>query len=187
MRRFFQDFESIDSFTLSLDYHQDKVECPHCLKNDQFVSHGIIYKQRSIAVREAVGKRIFCSNRYGRKGCGRTLQLYMAQAIPAMQYGAAHLFVFLSSLLVNLTVDAAYRQATGQSTSRHAWRWLTKLAHRLSDFRSLLNARLDTLATGFNERCRRLKLLLPTVKRLFSILPHCPCAHYQLGCQHALI
>lgn len=62
MQKFFADFETINQLTLSLDYHQDKLECRHCFKHDQFVSHGIVYKQRSIAEVEKVGKRIFCVN-----------------------------------------------------------------------------------------------------------------------------
>ncbi|MCF6263397.1 MAG: hypothetical protein L3J24_07420, partial [Xanthomonadales bacterium] len=124
MQRFFTDFESIDKFTLSLDFHQNKLECSHCLKNDQFISHGIIYKQRSIHQLEKVGKRIFCSNRYGHRGCGRTFQLYVSKQFPSFRYHAAHLLVFISSLLNQLPVKRAYFAATGQSSSRNAWRWL---------------------------------------------------------------
>ncbi len=44
MQRFFDDFDSIHQFTRSLDYHQDRLTCTHCLKNDQWVSHGVVYK-----------------------------------------------------------------------------------------------------------------------------------------------
>ena len=63
MQRFFEDFESIKQFTRSLDYYQYKLECAHCLKNDQFVSHGIVYKQRSLTLSEPVGKRILPTGR----------------------------------------------------------------------------------------------------------------------------
>ncbi|MFQ3248044.1 MAG: hypothetical protein ACI9SP_004704 [Arenicella sp.] len=82
MQRFFDSFSIINLFTLSLDHHQNKTQCAHCLKNNQFISHGIIYKQTSIAERKPVGKRIICSNRYGRSGCGRTVQLYVSNRIP---------------------------------------------------------------------------------------------------------
>lgn len=98
MQKFYPDYDTIHRFTLSLDYHQNEVACLHCLKHDQFVSHGIIYKQRSMAVAEKVGKRLFCSNRSGRMGCGRTFQLYVASEVPSFRYGAAQLFVFISAL-----------------------------------------------------------------------------------------
>lgn len=187
MQRFFNDFHALDRFSLSLDCLDETLQCPHCLKSNQLVSHGVIYKQRSINDREPVGKRIFCSNRYQHTGCGRTVALYAAQVIPAKQYGAAHLFVFLSSLLMNLTVAAAYRAATGQSQSRHAWRWLSQLLRRLTDFRCCLKERLSPLTTRFHVRSRRLQLLLPTLEKLFDQLPPCPCSRYQLECQAAFI
>lgn len=187
MQRFFKDFESLDRFTLSLDCYDDTLQCPHCAKREQLVSHGVIYKQRSSRQREAVGKRVLCSNRYGRTGCGRTVQLYVAQVIPSLQYSTPQVFVFLSALLMNLTVKAAYQAATGQSEVRHAWRWLTKLERNLTDFRCFLDVRLAPFTIAVKERCRRLQLMLPTFERLFSTLPHCPCSHYQLECQRALI
>jgi len=32
MKRFYPDFESLNAFTLSLDYHQDELACAHCSK-----------------------------------------------------------------------------------------------------------------------------------------------------------
>lgn len=187
MKRFFPDFESLDRFTRSLDCLDETLRCPHCLKRNQMVSHGVIYKQRSIQEREAIGKRVFCSNRYQHSGCGRTLQLTVASVLPRLRYGAAHLFVFVSALLMNMSVVAAYQAATGQSTSRHAWRWLNKLARQLTDYRCLVGARAGCGTTAFHHRCRRLRLLLPTLKQLFSRLPACPCSHYQLARQSAFI
>jgi len=75
MQRFFADLKTLHIFTLSLDFHQDELTCQHCAKNDQFVSHGFVYKQRSIEIKEPVAKRIFCSNRHQRSGCGRSFQI----------------------------------------------------------------------------------------------------------------
>lgn len=187
MQRFFEDFESIKQFTRSLDYYQDKLECAHCLKQDQFVSHGIVYKQRSMLLSEPVGKRIFCSNRYGRSGCGRTFQLYVASELPSFQYGTAHLFVFIASLLANMTVIKSYEKATGQSVSRNAWRWINKLMCRLIDYRSVLRTRAETISTQFRAKARRLQVLLPTIAQLFSRLKEHPCAIYQLLSQSSFI
>ena len=62
-------------------------------------------------------KLAFCSNRYGRKGCGRTFQLYVANEIPSCRYGATHLFVFIRALMAKLNIEEAYLKATGQSES----------------------------------------------------------------------
>lgn len=187
MQRFFKDFESIDRFTLSLNCFGERLQCPHCSKSDQLVSHGVIYKQRSMNEREPVGKRVFCSNRYQHSGCGRTVQLYRTQVIPSLQYGTAQVFLFLSSLLMNLTLEDAYETATGQTEPRNAWRWLQKLMHKLTDFRFFLKDHLKLENACIQLNNRRLTLLLSTLKALFSELLHCPCAHYQLHSQHAFI
>jgi len=168
MKRFYPDFESINAFTLSLDFYQNELECAHCYKNDQFVSHGIIYKQRSRSFAEKVGKRIFCSNRYGRMGCGRTFQLYVANEIPRFRYGAAHLFIFIAALIANQTISEAYIQATGQSEFRNAWRWLSRLMLKLSEYRSFLKVRTAILLDPFCSSSQCLRHLLPTFSRLFT-------------------
>jgi len=186
MKRFFPDFESLDRFTLSLSCFDDKLQCPHCAKSHHLVSHGVIYKQRSIKQREAVGKRVFCSNRFQHNGCGRTVQLYVATVVPMLRYSVATVFSFLSALLMNVSVNAAYQSATGQVEPRHAWRWLHKLHRRLTDFRTFVHGRCASLASTFHTRCRRLQVVLPTLQSLFSLTPLSPCAHYQLARQQPL-
>jgi hypothetical protein len=187
MQRFFVDFEALDRFTLSLACFDETLQCPHCAKSQHLVSHGIVYKQRSIQVRERVGKRVFCSNRYHHSGCGRTAQLYVAGVVPSLQYSATQVFLFVFALLKHASVKKAYQRATGQGASRNAWRWLHKAMDRLTDFRCFVKGRLDSITSRFACRCRRLKLLLPTLQHLFSVLPHCPCSHYQLARQAAFI
>ena len=182
MQRFFKDYDSINQFSLSLDYHQDKLECVHCLKSDQFVSHGIIYKQRSSTFAEKVGKRLFCSNRSARNGCGRTYQLYTANEVPSFRYGASQLFIFIVALLANLHIGEAYYQATGQIETRNAWRWLKKLNDKLSDYRSFLKVRTDIHSGRLASRCNSLLHLLPTFFRLFTLRNN-GCVHYQMSQQ----
>jgi len=186
MKRFYPDFESIDLFTLSLDFHQNELECAHCSKHDQFVSHGIIYKQRSSAFAEKVGKRIFCSNRHGRSGCGRTFQLYSANEIPAFRYGAAHLFIFITALITHTNIDDAYYQATGQPEARNAWRWLSKLMSQLSQHRSYLKKIGDNNLGPFNSSIHSLKHLLPTFIPLFHSEKN-GCFDYQLSQQRVFL
>ncbi len=182
MKRFYTNFDTIDSFTLSLDFHQNELECTHCFKDDQFVSHGIIYKQRSSTFAEKVGKRIFCSNRYGRSGCGRTFQLYIANEIPHFRYGAAHLFVFIISLLANMNIPEAYHQATGQTESRNGWRWVSRFMLKLSEYRSFLKVRCDNDINRFHLASNSLKHCLPTLARLFS-LKNNGCFNFQITLQ----
>lgn len=187
MDRFYPDIESLDAFTLSLDSFGETIRCAHCHRCNQMISHGFIYKQRSSVEREPVGKRVLCSNRYGRSGCGRTQPLYVAHRFPLLHYGAVVLRIFLCSLLRGRSLADAYEAATGQAEPRNAWRWLKRLIRNLSDFRCFLKARLKPLEVDLPLKNRRLSLLLSTLKPLLSQLPHCPCRHYQLQQQRAFI
>jgi len=186
MRKFYDNYDAINRFTLSLDYHQNQLECSHCLKSDQFVSHGVVYKQRSVTVSEKVGKRIFCSNRYGRSGCGRTFQLYLADFIPGLRYGAAELFVFISSLFAKMVLPEAYCKATEQADSRNGWRWLTRLMLKLTEYRTFIRTK-PTASIHLTGRSRQLKLLLPTLKALTFKLTGSLCLSYQITTQKAFL
>ena len=174
MQRFFSSIEAIDQFTQSLDSHSDSLHCHQCRASGQLVSHGFIFKQRSRLLSEPVGKRVLCSNRYGRTGCGRTFQLYLNSEVPFLQYGTAQLTVFIASLLANFSVTGAYHRAVGRTETRHAWRWLNRLMGRLMDYRCAVNRRTQPPLPSLGGRCRRLQLLLPTLATLFEPPVGCP-------------
>lgn len=173
MQRFFSDMNAIEHFTRSLDTHCDSLHCQHCSQTGQWVSHGFIYKQRSSTRREPVGKRIFCSNRYGRQGCGRTCQIYLASEIPQCHYNTTHLMIFVSALLINTIITTAYQQATQTAQSRNAWRWLNRLQQKMSVFRLAISRsqRHNSIPfITFKTRC--LQTLLPTLNTLMNTFEH---------------
>lgn len=184
MKRYFDTIDTLNSFTLSLDYHREELDPCCCGKDDQFVAHGFVYKQRSQILREVVGKRILCSNRYGRSGCGRTLRLYLATEVPSLHHTTAHLFVFISSLIAGMTIQRAYQKATATADSRNAYRWLNKLDQQLIVFRSVLHKRPADNNNRFTTRSRRLLLLLPTLRTLLATLDP---QYYQLIHQTAFV
>jgi len=186
MKVFFEDLNSTQQFTLSLDHHRDTLKCQSCSKNNQFVSHGFVYKKQHNGITKTVGKRIFCSNRFGRAGCGRTFRLYLATEIPCLHYTVCHLALFLRTLIAGGSIHCAYQSVTKTPDPRNAYRWLNKLQRKLIDYRGVLNARTKDSANRFNCRVRRLKLLLPTISALFSSTIS-SCLHYQLHTQKTFI
>ena len=187
MPTYFDNLDALHRFSMELDHHQHKLQCHRCFKNNQFVSHGYVYKQLSSTHKITTGKRIFCSNRHGKSGCGATRRLYLAEAIPLLHYTTYHLFIFLSSLIALCTVQHAYETATGTEDPRNAYRWLRKLSQKLIDFRGALTKHAAHLTERFKTRTRRLQVLLPTLQTLFSTLPTNPCVHYQQRQQTAFI
>ncbi len=184
---FFHNMESLDQFTMELDRHQDSLECRQCSKNNQFVSHGYVYRQLSQNTRITVGKRIFCSNRRGRTGCGSTIRLYLATVIPTLRYDTSHLMTFLNVLLGGASIQQSYQAATQSNEPRNAYRWLGKLHNQIINYRGFLKIRTQEIVYSFKSRTRRLQILLPTIQRLFVITPSNVCRTYQLDRQICFI
>jgi len=193
MKQFFPTIDAIHQFSLNLSLHQSRLICQHCSKQDQFVSHGFVHKQRSGASNEKVGKRLLCSNRYQHTGCGRTFQLYVASEIPHHQYGIAQLFTFIISLFNHFSVFDAYQKAINKThvEPRNAWRWVRKLMCRLSDYRTSLfsvsEPDLDPTPTDFTLRSHRLQVLLSTLTSLSLKDGDTFCSAFQLNNQSAFM
>ena len=187
MQKFFKDLNSIGQFTASLKW-QRSLRCEICLNHEHFISHGFIYKQYSSERKEAVGKRIVCSNRYGHQGCGHTYQLTIADKLPHRRYFGVVLVRFISLLLSGHSVCCAYSQATKQSQTRHAWRWLKKLNDNLMHYRGYLKVpivgkiALEQAPDFTYHRC-----LLTTLNALTSKEGDGSCAAFQISQQIAFI
>jgi len=137
------------------------------------VSHGFVYKKQHQGERRAVGKRLFCSNRHGRSGCGRTLRLYLATELAFLHYTTVHLTAFLLALLSGRTIQHAYRTATQTDEPRNAYRWLHKLQRKLVEYRALLKAPRSQSACRFTLNNKQRHIVLSSLRRLFSTLGYC--------------
>jgi len=182
MNRYFNDLDTLHRFTLSLDSQPHPIQCRHCSKQGQFVSHGFVYKKQHQGERHTVGKRLFCSNRYGRSGCGRTLRLYLTTELAFLHYTTVHLTAFVLALLGGSTIQPAYRAATQTAEPRNAYRWLNKLQRKLINYRALIHRMQPTYRFKTINKQRR--ILLSTLRALFSTLT---CAQIQQRTQTAFV
>lgn len=185
MQIYFPSLQAIEQQTTQLDLAQ----CAHCQRTRQLVSHGFIRKKRVGAEPEAVGKRVFCSNRNQRTGCGRTMQLYLDATVRYLHHGGATVVAFVLALMAGTSIEQAYTGATGAGTARNAYRWLTRLGTRLSFYRSLSH-RPPLWATDADATpCRslRLTLLMATFEALLQRFGQPLCAAYQCQSQGPLL
>lgn len=178
MQLFFKNINMIQKFTMELESQVDKIRCKHCSKSDQFLSHGFVYKKQVNGETLAVGKRIFCSNRYGRSGCGKTIRLYLDTIISDLQYSTTHLFIFISLLLTGVSIQKSYQVATKTVDPRNAYRWINRLWDKLIVFRGFIIGRTgDFFSSKF--RTKRFQILLPTLLKIFKDLGDNPCSKFQ--------
>lgn len=135
MQTYYPSLQAIHQQTLQLELEQ----CQHCRQTHQLVSHGFIRKKRNAGDPQAVGKRVFCSNRLRRTGCGRTMQLYLDATLRYLHHAGSAVVAFVLSLLAGVSTAVAYMHATGADTPRHAYRWLLRLHAQISTYRSLFH------------------------------------------------
>jgi hypothetical protein len=185
MQIYYESLFALEQHTRQLD----RVPCRHCSQTAQLVSHGFVYKKRVGADPEAVGKRVFCSNRKRRTGCGRTVRLYLEATLRRLHYAGAHMAAFVLALLAGATVRHAYGQATGAADPRHAWRWLNRLDAKLSDYRNLIHrpALDQTEGPPPARRRLRIRLLTATLHALRARFGPPLCAPYQRHTQRAFL
>lgn len=114
--------------------------CPHCGRSGTLIGHGYLrgYAERGqeLVVR---GRRIFCSNRQRRPGCGRTLSVLVATAISGFVVRALTLFRFAQEVVLGLSLGAAWRAAAAGAFS--VWSGY-RLWRRLGAAQSALRSRL---------------------------------------------
>lgn len=172
MQTFFSSLQSLESYTQSLVSLSDQDTCSFCCQPGQWVSHGFLYKQLSSSQRDIVGKRILCSNRFGKQGCGRTRSLYLAWIIPQHRYSLNVLLAFIVGLFSGATLTHAFHQAIGHDVfdPRQASRWLAALNKKLGWFRSQLPKNARDSVPMRHYRSPRLARLLPTLQQWLAQL-----------------
>jgi hypothetical protein len=146
------------------------LECAHCGEVGHLIAHGFVYKQVSMLSQECIGKRLVCCRRFGHAGCGRTMQLSLSSQLPRRFYSGIQLGVFIVLLLSNVAVSHAYTQATGQLSTRHAWRWLAALKANLWCYRSKVTYHVNT---------RFASPLLDVLSRCLPLHPKHLCLDFQ--------
>lgn len=166
----------------------DNLQCVHCKQTHQLMSHGFIYKKRACAEPEAIGKRVFCSNRRRRTGCGRTMRLYQAYTVRYLHYAGEQVVAFVAFLLAGMSVRLAYEQVTGKADARPAYRWLDRLGAQLSCYRSLSHqVPLQDAAPPGVVHHPRWGLLGSTFRLLFQRFGQPLCAQYQQHTQRSFL
>lgn len=187
MHIYYLELSAIDQQTRQLDNEP----CHYCAQT-QLVSHGFVYKKCSGGAEpQAVGKRVFCSNRQRHTGCGRTMRLYLDSTVRWLHYTGAHVVAFLLALMAGSTVQQAYGQATGRDDPRHAYRWLHRLGAQLSGYRSLSHQPplqdADAFTPAAANRPVRTGLLASTCKQLLQRFGPPLCANYQRHTQRSFL
>jgi hypothetical protein len=103
-----------------------QTRCPHCQVVGALIRHGFLYgfDESSPQRRTVRARRIFCSNRQARRGCGRTFSVWCADKIRRLSLTAAALWRFLQGVVASgiLAAGNAVDGRLSQRTWQRIWR-----------------------------------------------------------------
>jgi hypothetical protein len=114
--------------------------CPHCQQTGTLIGHGFLrgYAERGseLVVR---GRRLFCSNRGRRPGCGRTFSVMLQTVLAGFVVRTLTLWCFVQAVLGGLTLRAAWLCEAGRALSLSSgYRLWRRLGAGQSTLRALL-------------------------------------------------
>lgn len=184
MQIYYRNLQAINQRTKQLENEP----CGHCDKR-QLVSHGFVRKKRVGGEPEAIGKRVFCSNRHRHTGCGRTMQLYVDTTVRYLHHAGSALVSFVLALIAGMSIARAYEQATGTATPRHAYRWLNRFGEQLSTWRSVPHRPplQETAALTMSKRPVRLQCVMSAFQMLLRLFEAPLCSTYQRQLQRSFL
>jgi hypothetical protein len=116
--------------------------CPHCKVVGTLIRHGYLrgYDESNPQRKTVRARRIFCSNRNARRGCGRTFSVWCADIIRRLSLTTACLWKFLQHAVVG-SLLAAIRAAACHLSDRTWQRIWKRFDLGQSNIRTALSAR----------------------------------------------
>jgi hypothetical protein len=114
-------FRSADEWTAFAEQLK-QTRCPHCKVVGALIRHGFLYgfDESSPQRKTERARRIYCSNRQTRRGCGRTFSVWCADKIRRLSLTASALWRFLQGaveggiLAASRAVDCRLSERTWQ-------------------------------------------------------------------------
>lgn len=118
--------------------------CPHCKAIGRLVRHGFLrgYDESSPREKTLRARRIFCSNRNNRQGCGRTFSVWIADKIRRLSLSARCLWTFLQSVVAD-GISAAIRRVDCHLSDRQMQRIWKRFDFGQSPIRTALWQRCE--------------------------------------------
>jgi hypothetical protein len=127
---------------LALAERLKQTPCPHCKVVGALIRHGFLrgYDESNPQRRTVRARRLFCSNRQARRGCGRTLSVWCADKIRRLSLTTGALWRFLRRAASGCL--AAAIRAVGCHLSDRTWQRIWKRFDRgQSKIRTALSSR----------------------------------------------
>lgn len=95
---------------LAIAQRLKQTPCPHCNTVGMLIRHGTLsgFDDTNRQRQTLRARRIFCSNRHRRRGCGRTFSIWIADKIRRLSLTTRTLWTFLQRAVVGSIADAIH-------------------------------------------------------------------------------
>ena len=152
--------------------------CPHCKAIGLLVRHGFLrgYDESSPREKTVRARRIFCSNRNNRPGCGRTFSVWLADKIRRLSLTAGRLWMFLQAVVVG-GIGEAIRRVNCHLSDRQMQRIWKRFDLGQSHIRTALWQQCEPPELAKSPQSPAAEVLA----HLLAAFPHadCPIAAFQ--------
>ena len=141
--RFARDRQALDELLAGAK----QISCPRCHRAGMLVGHGLLsgYAERG-GDREVRGRRLLCSARFRRSGCGRTFSVLIATVVAGFTVRTPTISAFLESVVGGLSRKAAWERA--QAPAGGAPGLSLRSGYRLWDRLLAAQSRIRTALSG---------------------------------------
>lgn len=158
--------------------------CPHCKLSGFLILHSYLYgycEQGNSRIQR--GRRIYCSNRHNKNGCGRTFRVLPASVVPRRRISAQCLWWFLDNVKNGFCLAQAFRIAGCTMSPSSIYRLFKKFSLNQMRIRTFLSRVKDPPATEHVQ-----SPLIQTILHLKSAFDTaaCPITEFQFRFQAPL-
>ena len=149
--------------------------CPHCKRKGFLILHGYLYGY-GVSVNSLIkrGRRIFCSNRNKKDGCGKTFSILKSVFIRNFVICADTLWSFLNKVKKGSTLIAAFRETGSQMSNTTCYRIFKRFMFNQPRIRTrLLNTKSPPDLTCVKSP------VIQTIIHLEEVFQNCPVSNFQ--------
>ena len=120
--------------------HVKLLRCPHCRRVGYLILHGYLRGNDDMETTINIirARRLFCSNRNRRLGCGRTVSVFLAQVIKRFTISTQHLWLFIKNITNGSDKIQSLRKTGLSYCQASAYRLYNKIYLNQSRLRALL-------------------------------------------------
>jgi len=159
IKQYYKTEEEFNRFYLKLKFSS----CPYCHVSGYLILHGYLYGYSEQSDFEKIrrGRRIFCSNRNRKSGCGKTYSILIAGFIKNFMITAVTVWSFLDQWMRGMSLSEAFRRSGSKMAQSCVYRIFNRFKKSQSHIRTLLKRIKDPPHMPYTKD--------PTVLTLFHL------------------